>query len=51
MCDGVVLRVNIYHPQGNGPFPAILSVHPYGKDALPTKTRRGTHCAMRGGSR
>lgn len=41
MCDGVVLRVNVYRPAGFGPFPVILSVHPYGKDAVPTKTRRG----------
>jgi predicted acyl esterase len=41
MRDGVILRVNVYRPAGDGPFPVILSVHPYGKDAVPTKTRRG----------
>ncbi|WP_207344822.1 CocE/NonD family hydrolase [Arthrobacter sp. E3] len=41
MRDGVVLRVNVYRPRGSGPFPVILSVHPYGKNAVPTKTRRG----------
>ncbi|MBS1905275.1 MAG: CocE/NonD family hydrolase [Actinobacteria bacterium] len=41
MRDGVVLRVNVYRPAGAGPFPVILSVHPYGKDAVPTRTRRG----------
>jgi predicted acyl esterase len=41
MRDGVVLRLNVYRPQGKGPFPVILSAHPYGKDRLPKKTRRG----------
>ncbi len=41
MRDGVVLRVNVYRPRGSGPFPVILAVHPYGKDAVPRKTRRG----------
>lgn len=41
MSDGTVLRLNAYRPPGNGPFPVILSAHPYGKDVLPTKTRRG----------
>jgi predicted acyl esterase len=41
MHDGVVLRLNVYRPQGEGPFPVILSAHPYGKDRLPKKKRRG----------
>ncbi|HVX06862.1 CocE/NonD family hydrolase [Humibacter sp.] len=41
MADGVVLRVNVYRPRGDGPFPVILCAHPYGKDALPSKKRRG----------
>lgn len=41
MRDGVVLRVNVYRPHGGGPFPVILSVHPYGKDALPARARHG----------
>lgn len=41
MRDGVTLRVNVYRPPGEGPFPVLLSVHPYGKDALPRCTRRG----------
>lgn len=41
MPDGVVLRVNVYRPPGPGPFPVILSASPYGKDALPRRTRRG----------
>jgi len=41
--DGVVLRVNVYrpHPQGDGPFPVLLSAHPYGKDNLPKRTKLG----------
>lgn len=39
--DGTLLRVNVYRPRGEGPFPVLLSAHPYGKDKLPTKTRRG----------
>lgn len=35
--DGVALRVNVYRPPGCGPFPAILSAHPYGKDHLPKR--------------
>ncbi|WP_445169023.1 CocE/NonD family hydrolase [Mycolicibacterium sp. Dal123E01] len=41
MRDGVTLRANVYRPPGDGPFPVILSVHPYGKDKLPRRTRRG----------
>lgn len=41
MRDGVALRVNVYRPPGGGPFPVILSAHPYGKDKLPQRTRRG----------
>ncbi|WP_347350333.1 CocE/NonD family hydrolase [Intrasporangium sp.] len=39
MRDGTLLRVNAYRPPGDGPFPVILSAHPYGKDRLPS--RRG----------
>ena len=39
--DGTVLRVNVHRPPGDGPFPVLLCAHPYGKDALPTRTRRG----------
>lgn len=41
MPDGVTLRLNLWRPPGGGPFPVILSAHPYGKDAVPTRTRRG----------
>jgi uncharacterized protein len=35
MRDGVTLRLNLFRPIGDGPFPVLLSAHPYGKDALP----------------
>jgi putative CocE/NonD family hydrolase len=36
--DGTVLRINVFR-RDDGARPVILSIHPYGKDALPT--RRG----------
>ena len=39
--DGTVLRVNIFLPEGEGPFPVIMSAHPYNKDLIPAKTRSG----------
>ncbi len=41
MRDGVVLRVNVYRPAGAGPFPVIMSAHPYGKDHVPSQTKSG----------
>ncbi len=41
MRDGVVLRANVYLPSRGGSHPAILCAHPYGKDALPRRTRTG----------
>jgi predicted acyl esterase len=41
MRDGIVLRANVYRPLGEGPFPVVLSVHPYGKDRVPRRRRRG----------
>ena len=38
--DGTVLRLNLFRPPGVGPFPVIMCAHPYGKDRLPTRTRR-----------
>jgi predicted acyl esterase len=35
MRDGTVLRVNVFRPPGEGPHPALLCAHPYGKDNLP----------------
>ncbi len=37
--DGVTLRLNLFRPTTGGPFPVILSAHPYGKDAVPTERR------------
>jgi putative CocE/NonD family hydrolase len=39
--DGTVLRVNVYRPTGDGPFPVLLCAHPYGKDNLPRRKRFG----------
>lgn len=40
--DGTVLRFNLFRPAGEyGPLPVILSAHPYGKDAVPSRKRRG----------
>lgn len=40
--DGVTLRLNLYRPAAaDGPLPVLLSAHPYGRDALPRRTRRG----------
>ena len=44
MRDGVILRLNLCRPQGQGPFPVIMSAHPYGKDVLPKK--RGRHWSL-----
>lgn len=38
--DGTLLRLNVYRPPGEGPFPVIMSAHPYGKDRLPSRTGR-----------
>jgi predicted acyl esterase len=35
--DGTVLRVNVYRPVGEGPFPVLLCAHPYGKGNLPQR--------------
>jgi len=39
--DGTTLRVNVVLPPGQGPFPVLLSAHPYGKDNLPRRRRAG----------
>lgn len=39
--DGTVLRVNVHRPPGDGPFPTIVCAHPYGKDKVPVRSRRG----------
>ena len=33
MRDGVILRANLYRPEGDGPHPVLLSRTPYNKDA------------------
>jgi len=37
--DGTTLRVNVVLPTEGGPFPVLLSAHPYGKDNLPRRGR------------
>ena len=39
--DGTILRANVFRPRTEEPVPAILSAHPYGKDAVPANTRSG----------
>jgi uncharacterized protein len=39
--DGTTLRVNVFLPAAGGPVPVLLSAHPYGKDNLPRRRRRG----------
>ncbi|HWG64847.1 MAG TPA: CocE/NonD family hydrolase [Streptosporangiaceae bacterium] len=39
--DGVILRVNVVLPAGDGRFPVLMSAHPYGKDNLPRRRGRG----------
>jgi uncharacterized protein len=39
MGDGVTLRLNLFRPAGGGPFPVIMSAHPYGKDRVPVRKR------------
>ncbi len=34
MSDGVTLAADLYLPQGEGPFPALMSCYPYHKDDL-----------------
>ncbi len=41
MRDGTILRANVYLPADGARVPAILCAHPYGKDALPRRTRFG----------
>jgi hypothetical protein len=37
--DGVILRVDVYRPEGDGRFPVLMSAQPYGKGALPARRR------------
>lgn len=44
--DGTTLRVNVFRPVGDGPFPVLLSAHPYGKDRLPRIVGRRTRISV-----
>src|SRR6266700_5111679 len=35
--DGVHLMANVFRPRAPGPVPVLMSVTPYGKDALPDR--------------
>lgn len=37
--DGIILQANVFRPPGEDRRPVILSIHPYGKDKLPTRRR------------
>ena len=39
--DGTVLRANVFRPPDQERAPAVLSIHPYGKDRLPARRGRG----------
>ena len=39
--DGTVLRANVHLPTGEGPFPVLVSAHPYGKDSVPRERPQG----------
>ncbi|HEY1441813.1 MAG TPA: CocE/NonD family hydrolase, partial [Mycobacterium sp.] len=38
--DGTVLRINVFRKNGDAARPVVLSIHPYGKDNLPTRRGR-----------
>lgn len=38
--DGTRLRINVFRPQDGTARPVVLSIHPYGKDNLPTLRRK-----------
>jgi hypothetical protein len=46
MRDGVILRANVFRPEGDARVPIILSAHPYGKDALPRRSLFGYRAPM-----
>jgi predicted acyl esterase len=39
--DDTILRANVFRPQDEGRHPVLLSAQPYGKDAMPARTRSG----------
>ena len=38
--DGTVLRINVFRKSDHVTRPVVLSIHPYGKDNLPTRRGR-----------
>lgn len=40
--DGTVLRINVFRDRDDVARPVILSIHPYGKDNLPTRRGRNS---------
>ncbi|UGU34133.1 CocE/NonD family hydrolase [Mycolicibacterium smegmatis] len=44
--DGTVLRVNVHLPAGENPVPVLLCAHPYGKDKVPVRKKRGRGYAL-----
>ena len=38
MRDGVVLRADVYRPDGDGPWPVLVERTPYGKQGLHPET-------------
>jgi predicted acyl esterase len=44
--DGTVLRVNVHLPTGTTPVPVLLCAHPYGKDKVPVRKKRGQGYAL-----
>jgi putative CocE/NonD family hydrolase len=48
MRDGVVLRADLYRPEGDGPLPVLLTRTPYGKSAMPMLADSARALAQRG---
>src|SRR3990170_4256181 len=48
MRDGVRLAIDIYRPDGEGRFPALLAMSPYGKDVQKLKSPVGPLSPVRG---
>src|SRR3989304_554696 len=48
MRDGVRLAADIYRPDGEGRFPALLAMSPYGKDVQKLKSPVGPLSPVRG---
>ncbi|WP_430918863.1 CocE/NonD family hydrolase [Mycobacterium colombiense] len=44
--DGTLLRINVFRAAGDEARPVILSIHPYGKDHLPTRRGNKTTFSM-----